>query len=91
MEVPMEVKMFNLESWPITTNGGLEEFRVNDQVIWEGEYDADELAKSIQMAELILSPEKPSTFKYKFQWMASTSGYKLLMEVDAGCILEGEW
>lgn len=86
----VEIMDLQLAAWP-AGNGRLAEVRLDDTLIWEGEYEEGEVLKLLEGAELIVDPESPVVLAFKFAWAPGLKGYEMSITFDAGCMIEGTW
>jgi hypothetical protein len=89
-EATVEIIGLQLEGWPLG-NGGLEQFSMNDQLLWEGEYKAGQQVELAGAGDLLVGTSTPAIFVFKFHWGAAAAGYQLRVVFDAGCTLQGSW
>ena len=89
-EDTVEILDLQLTAWP-AGNGRLTEVRLNDTLIWEGEYEEGEVLKLLGGVELSIEPESPVVLAFKFAWSPGLKGYEMSITFDAGCIIEGAW
>jgi hypothetical protein len=86
----VEVLDLQLLSWP-AGNGRLTEVRLDDMLIWEGEYEEGEVLELLEGAELTIEPDSPIVLAFKFAWAPGLKGYELSIAFDVGCMIEGIW
>jgi len=89
-EDTVEILDIQLAAWP-AGNGRLAEVRLNDTLIWEGEYEGEEVLRWLEGVELSVEPESPVLLAFKFQWAPGLKGYEMSIGFDAGCTIEGMW
>jgi hypothetical protein len=86
----VEILDVQLAAWP-AGNGRLAEVRLNDTLIWEGEYEEGEVLTLLEGAELSIEPESPVVLAFKFAWAPGLKGYEMSIAFDAGCSIAGQW
>jgi len=89
-EDPVEILDVQLAAWP-AGNGRLEEVRMNDTLIWEGEYEGGEILRWLEGVELSVEPDSPVILSFKFLWAPGLRGYEMSIAFDVGCSIEGTW
>lgn len=89
-EDTVEIMDLQLMAWP-AGNGRLTEVRINNSLLWEGEYEEGEALELLQGMPLIVGPDSPVILAFKFAWAPGRKGYEMSVGFDVGCTINGVW
>ncbi len=89
------VEDFHLEDispgWPLLTNGLPEQIQLGELVLWQGDAEEDGELHRVEGVDNTIRAGKSTYITITFEYAAGSTGYSLLLILNDGCVLEGEW
>lgn len=86
---------FHLEDispgWPLLTNGLPEQIQLGELVLWKGDAEGDGELHRVEGVDNTIRAGKSTFITITFEYVAASTGYSLLLILNDGCVLEGEW
>ncbi len=77
--------------FPLLTNGRLEQIQLGELVLWQGDTEEDGELHWVEGVDTTITAGESTLITITFQYAAGSTGYSLLLILNDGCVLEGEW